>query len=163
MGGWWEESRTQSAKNCRVEGKCTAEMWEEKLENKGKVTAGKESEGKGKCKQQREWRRQIRTQGRDKGRNWDTQEWSCSSALASAALWCFLGECAMVTMARLSVKVSLKSLGQAEDTAGSPPHLGKILSCNKQFKTAAADKTSTSKYKSNWSADLSFFVLSCSC
>lgn len=62
----------------------------------------------------------------------------------------------MVTMARLSVKVSLKSLGQAEDTAGSPPHLEKILSCNKQFKTAAADKTSTSKYKSNRSADLSF-------
>lgn len=29
----------------------------------------------------------------------------------------------MVTMARLSVKVSLKSLGQTEERAGFPPHL----------------------------------------
>lgn len=37
-------------------------------------------------------------------------------------------------MARLSVKVSLKSLGQPEERAGFPPHLWKAASYHKQFK-----------------------------
>lgn len=40
----------------------------------------------------------------------------------------------MVTMARLSVKVSLKSLGQTEERAGFPPHLWKTASNHRQFK-----------------------------
>lgn len=40
----------------------------------------------------------------------------------------------IVTMARLSVKVSLKSLGQPEERAGFPPHLWKTASYHKQFK-----------------------------
>lgn len=59
---------------------------------------------------------QARMQGRDKGRNWDTQEWSYL-ALLSVALWCFIRRVsAIVTITRLSAKVSLKSLGQTEDS-----------------------------------------------